>query len=87
MRCVDIGEKKRHAGYRANKALREQTGGRSVAYSGFLDKVIDSYWVPLADVDDIFEHFGIDFTEYAAGRLFPKVCTSGTDCSSCVSNA
>lgn len=84
MRCVDIGEKKHHAGCRANKALREQTGVHSVAYSKYLDKVIDSYWVPLADVEDVFVHFGIDFTEFAAEHLFPKVCTSSTDCSSCV---
>ena len=82
-RCVDIGEKKHHAGCRANKALREQVGVREVAYSEQSGQVVDGYWIPLAGAEDLFVHFGIDITEFAAERLFPKDCASGTSCASC----
>jgi len=70
-RCVDIGEKKHHAGCRANKALREQAGEREVAYYDHIGIVLDSYWIPLSGAEDIFIHFSIDITEYAADRLIP----------------
>ena len=71
MRCVDLGEKKHHAGCRANLALREQAGVREVSYVEHLGQVVDGYWVPLAGSEDLYIHFGIDITEYAAGHLFP----------------
>lgn len=83
-RCVDIGEKQHHAGCLANKALREQTGVREVAYYDFLGQVADSYWIPLAGSEELFVHFSIDITEYAAEHLFPKNCGSaGSACGSC----
>lgn len=83
-RCIDMGEKKFHAGCRANAALREQTGVREVAYYEHLGQVIDGYWVPLSGVEDLYVHFGIDITEYAADRLFPAKCgDAGSDCGSC----
>jgi hypothetical protein len=82
VKCRDIGDKKLHAGCKADKALRERAGIRDVAYLDLLDKVLDSYWVPLADSNDIYVHFAIDITEYAADRLFPKkIEQSGCDCS------
>jgi hypothetical protein len=33
---------------------------------------VDGDWVPLAGRDDIYLHFFIDLTEYAADRLFPQ---------------
>jgi len=71
-RCDDLGEKQHHADCRANLALSEQTGVREVAYYEHLGQVIDSYWVPLAGADNLYVHFGIDISEYAADRLFPK---------------
>lgn len=71
-RCVDIGEKKNHAGCRANKALREQEGVRAVGYIEHMGVVLDTYWIPLAGAEDLYVHFGIDITEFAADRLFPK---------------
>jgi hypothetical protein len=83
-RCVDIGEKKHHAGCRANKALREQTGVREVAYIEYLGQVVDGYWIPLAGSEDLYVHFAIDITEYAADRLFPVKCGgAGAECASC----
>lgn len=83
-RCVDIGEKKHHAGCRANKALRDQTGVREVVYSELLGQVVDGYWIPLAGSEDLFVHFSIDITEFAAERLIPKKCgEAGSDCNSC----
>ena len=83
-RCVDMGEKKHHAGCRANKALLEQAAERDVAYYEHLGMVLDSYWIPLAGVEDIYLHFSIDITEYAADRLIPKKCNeAASECSSC----
>jgi hypothetical protein len=82
MKCVDLGEKKHHAGCRANVALRDKAGVREVAYYDFLDKVIDGYWIPLAGQEDFYVHFGIDITEFAHDRMFPKKsgCESGNCC-------
>ena len=82
MKCIDLGEKKHHAGCRANVALRDKTGVREVAYYDFLDKVIDGYWIPLAGQEDFYVHFGIDITEFAHDRMFPKKsgCESGNCC-------
>lgn len=83
-RCSDIGEKEFHAGCKANKALREQAGIREVAYVEFMGRVLDSYWVPLAGSDNVFLHFSVDITEYAADRLLPKKQEQtgcGCDCS------
>jgi hypothetical protein len=75
MKCIDLGEKKHHAGCRAQVAMRDKTGIREVAYYDFLDKVIDGYWIPLVGQEDFYVHFGIDITEFAAERMFPKKCT------------
>lgn len=80
-RCSDIGEKKFHANCKANNALREQAGIREVAYIEHMGLVMDSYWVPLAGYEDIYVHFGVDITEYAADRLLPnKQEQSGCGC-------
>lgn len=85
IKCVDMGEKKHHAGCRANRALHEQTGVREVAYYDFLGQVVDCYWIPLAGSEDLYVHFAIDITEYAAERMFPaKKCGETTGgCGSC----
>ena len=80
IRCVDMGEKKHHAGCKANEALRDQKGVREVGYYDFLGRVLDSYWIPLAGAEDLYVHMGIDITEYASEKLLPKKCESGSDC-------
>lgn len=83
-KCIDMGEKKHHAGCRANLALRGQAGVREVSYIPHMGQVVDGYWIPLAGAEDLFVHFGIDITEYAADRLFPKECGEvGSACGSC----
>jgi hypothetical protein len=83
-RCADLGEKKNHAGCRANQALSEGSGVHEVGYHAHLDQVLDSYWVPLAGAEDYYVHFGIDITPYAAERFRPQACTEEcSDCSSC----
>ena len=81
-KCVDIGEKKHHAGCRANKALSEKTGIHEVSYVEHMKQVVDGYWIPLTGSNDLYVHFAIDITEYAADRYFPEKC-SGSECSSC----
>lgn len=82
-RCVDIGEKKHHAGCRANKALLEGTGVREVSYVEHLGQVVDGFWIPLAGSGDLYVHFANDITEYAAARLIPAKCGAESGCSSC----
>jgi hypothetical protein len=46
--------------------------------------VVDGCWVPLAGEDDIYLHFFIYITEYAAEHMFSgKGCAASSDCSSC----
>jgi hypothetical protein len=80
-RCVDLGKKEDHKGCLANQALLEQTSKRVVGFQESYGMVLDSYWVPLAGAEDLYLHFSIDITEYAAGRLFPKKeCGEGSSC-------
>ncbi|MBU5635471.1 hypothetical protein KOM00_01835 [Geomonas sp. Red69] len=81
LRCVDLGEKKHHAGCRANVALRDKTGVRDTAWYDFRSAVLDSYWIPLAGAEDFYVHFANDITEFASERLIPKSCEGG--CASC----
>ena len=83
-RCVDMGKMEDHCGCLANQALQEQTARRVVAYQDSYGMVLDSYWVPLAGEEDLYLHFSIDITEYAAGRMFPKKgCGEGAGSCSC----
>lgn len=71
-RCSDAGPREAHKGCLANQALQEKTTRRSVLYVQGYGRIMDSYWIPLPGHDDVFVHFGIDITDYAAERLFPK---------------
>ena len=80
-RCTDLGNMEDHKGCLANHALREQTAKRVVGYVEPAGAVFDTYWIPLAGSEDIYLHFFTDITEYAAERLIPTKC--GTGSSSC----
>lgn len=83
-RCIDLGEKKHHAGCRANTALKEGIGVREVSYAEHMGQVVDGYWIPLAGSEDLYVHFCNDITEWAADRLFPAKCEcTGSECGSC----
>jgi len=82
-RCVDLGEKKHHAGCKANMALREGTGVRDVSYVEHMGQVVDGYWIPLAGSQELFVHFCNDITQYAAEHLIPKKC-GVAECGSCI---
>ena len=71
VKCSDLGPKEAHKGCRANKALSEQNAERVVGYVEMANAVLDSYWVPLAGHEDLYLHFSIDITSYAAANLFP----------------
>ncbi len=71
-RCIDRGPKGAHKGCLANYALQEKIAKRKVQYVDFMGVVMDSYWIPLPGHDDVFVHFGIDITDYAADKLFKK---------------
>lgn len=82
LRCVDLGEKKHHAGCRANVALRDKVGVRDTAWYDFLSAVLDAYWIPLAGAEDFYVHFSNDITAFASERMIPKDDCSG-GCASC----
>lgn len=69
-RCIDRGPKEAHKGCLASCALREQITKRKVHYVDSAGVVMDSYWIPLPQHEDVYVHFGIDITEYAADRFF-----------------
>jgi len=71
-RCIDRGPKEGHKGCLATYALREQIAKRKVQYVDFMGIVMDSYWIPLPQHEDVYVHFGIDITEYAADRFFKE---------------
>jgi chloramphenicol 3-O-phosphotransferase len=79
-RCVDRGAPAAHKGCLANQALREGTAKRSVQYVETMKVVMDSYWIPLPEHADMFVHFGIDITPYAAERLLKQ---PEDDCAEC----
>lgn len=83
IRCVEMGEKEHHKGCLANQALDERTAKRVVGYTEFQGAVLDSYWIPLAESDDLFLHFAADITEWAKESMIPKGCDTGVDCSGC----
>ena len=76
-RCRDVGQKEDHVGCLANEALREQAAKRVVGYVPLLGKVLDTYWIPVAGHEDLYLHFSVDITEYAAERLLPAGCVKG----------
>ncbi|BCR06474.1 hypothetical protein DESUT3_35430 [Desulfuromonas versatilis] len=82
-RCSDRGGAEVHRGCLAVQALREQSAKRSVEYIEQLGVVMDSYWIPLPGHPDLYVHFGIDITAFAAERLFPSACRGGAACTSC----
>ncbi|MBJ6798584.1 hypothetical protein [Geomonas propionica] len=82
LRCVDLGEKKHHAGCRANVALRDKIGVRDTAWYDFCSAVLDAYWIPLAGAEDFYVHFSNDITAFASERMIPKDDCSG-GCASC----
>ena len=71
IKCSGLGPKKTHKGCGANKTLNEQKAERVVGYVEMANAVLDSYWIPLAGKEDLYIHFGIDITPYAASNLLP----------------
>jgi hypothetical protein len=74
VKCIDLGEKKHHAGCAADKALEEGQAVRAVVYLEHLGIVGSVNWIPLAGSSDLFLHFIDDVTEYASERLLPTKC-------------
>ena len=70
-RCCDLGRKEAHLACQANHALRDGVAKRLTGYFEDYKMVLDSYWIPVAGEDDIYIHFSIDITQYAAPSLFP----------------
>jgi hypothetical protein len=41
---------------------------------------MDAYWIPLAGAEDLYIHYAVDITEYAADRLIPGKCGAAGGC-------
>ena len=72
VQCISMGEKKHHASCKLVNAMREKSTARDVGYIDFLGQVVDTYWIPLAGVDDFYIHFANDITEWAKESMIPK---------------
>ena len=71
-RCSDRGPKEAHNNCLANRAFKDNKAQRSVEYVPMAGMVMDAYWIPLAGDADLYVHFGIDITPYAAEKMFPQ---------------
>ena len=41
-------------------------------------------WIPLNGAEDLYDHFCVDMTEFAADRPIPDMCLeNGNNCGSC----
>lgn len=84
VRCTDLSVDDSCKRCQATQALKEQRGKRLVSYYAPMEKVLDSYWIPLEGEADLYLHFGIDITDFAAEHLFPKTCADNEHhCESC----
>ena len=72
VRCTDLSVGDSCKCCQASQALKEQRGKHLVSYYAPMGKVLDSYWIPLVGEADLYLHFGIDITDFAAESLFPK---------------
>jgi len=70
MRCINLGPKEAHKGCLANFALRDKTAKSKFEYVECLNAVLNVFWIPLLDDEEVFIHFNIDITEHAAERYF-----------------
>lgn len=71
IRCCDVGGKTSHANCLADCALSENAAKRLIGYSKDFGAFLDSYWMPVADLKDVYIHFSIDISHVADPALFP----------------
>lgn len=71
IRCCDSGSKESHRDCLADCALSERSGKRLLGYSKEYGAFLDSYWLPVADLKDVYIHFSIDISSVANPALFP----------------
>ena len=71
-RCSDRGPKEAHRNCLAKFAMRDNKTQRSVEYSNLAGMVLDTYWIPLEGEPDLYIHFAVDITPYAADKMFPE---------------
>ena len=71
IRCCDVGNKQSHSNCLADCALTETAAKRLVGYSKEFGAFLDSYWMPVVGLEDVFIHFSIDISNVADPALFP----------------
>lgn len=72
-KCYELsGDSCPHKECKARIALRKMTGKRSVAFQDSTKQVLDSYWIPYDEEENLYIHFATDITEYAKADLFPS---------------
>ena len=70
MKCFQLSSDGVHKHCKANAALSEGVGQRTVVYAPATNKVNNSFWLPIAGEKDLFVHVVIDITQYAKPELF-----------------
>ena len=80
-RCIERGPRAAHRGCLANRALANRMGERTVRRVEGTEVVMDAYWVPLADHEDVFVHWGADITAWASEAVRAgEACEAGCEC-------
>jgi len=70
-RCYQVsGEKSVHKQCCANEALQKGVAQRACIYASAQNAVLDSYWLPLPGVKDVFVHTVINISHLAKPELF-----------------
>ena len=82
--CFNLADGAVCKGCQAGQALKEQSTKRNVSYNAAFEKVLDSYWVPLAGEEDLYLHLNVDITEHASEQQFPQIKGNNADLKSSV---
>lgn len=71
IRCCEVGGKESHSECLTSCGLTGNAAKRLVGYSKDFGAFLDSYWMPVVGLSDVYVHFNIDISNVANPALFP----------------
>lgn len=71
IRCCEVGGRESHRECLTACGLTENATKRMVGYSKDFGAFLDSYWMPVVGLKDVYIHFSIDIGNVADPALFP----------------
>lgn len=70
VKCFQLTKKERICpGCQADKALKENRGIQVGSYQAHLKQFIETFWVPLDGVEDVYLHYGNDISQWVKDEL------------------